>query len=355
MKIKTALLLGISLGLYFGLLFLLVYVESASSASGIKTVFDALWYSIVTLTTVGYGDISPVTPWGKLVSIIFIISSLGVLGYLVSKTSEYFTYIREKKKMGLNGTDYEGHIVLIGWNGFSRLVAEELLHAEKKVAVVIDKMEILERIQEMYGKTFYLLFSDYRNFETLKKAGITRSAAVFINFENDTEELVYILDLKKTFPGLKYVVMVENSELKSTFESAGAAFAVSRNEITSKLVASYIFEPDVAWFGEQLLTSSREDEEHNLHEFEVVAGNPFLNRDYQDAFFDFKKQFNAILVGITKKLEGQWKIFKTPEDSVQIEKGDFLILIANGKASRKLTKAFGVEEGALSRSVSPSN
>ena len=158
MKIKTALLLGISLGLYFGLLFLLVYVESASSASGIKTVFDALWYSIVTLTTVGYGDISPVTPWGKLVSIIFIISSLGVLGYLVSKTSEYFAYIREKHKMGLNGTDYEGHIVLIGWNGFSRLVAEELLRADKKVAVVIDKMEILERIQEMYGKTFYLLF-----------------------------------------------------------------------------------------------------------------------------------------------------------------------------------------------------
>ena len=77
---------------------------------------------------------------------------------------------------------------------------------------------------------------------------------MFINLTNDTEKLVYILNLKKSFPNLDYVVTLDNGDLKNTFISAGVTNTISKHEISSKLLASYMFEPDVAAYSESILS-----------------------------------------------------------------------------------------------------
>lgn len=80
--------------LIYGSLYLLVYliilyvlyvVETSHPGSNINSFVSAIWYSIVTLTTVGYGDYYPVTGAGRLISLIFILGSMGILGYLISQ------------------------------------------------------------------------------------------------------------------------------------------------------------------------------------------------------------------------------------------------------------------------------
>ena len=73
----------IGIGLYLVMLVVLTSVEKSSQASNINGFQDALWYSIVTLTTVGYGDIYPVTPIGRYIGYVFVLGSLGVLGLLI--------------------------------------------------------------------------------------------------------------------------------------------------------------------------------------------------------------------------------------------------------------------------------
>ena len=71
------------LAAYFAMLALLVYAESFSDAASITSMKDALWYSVVTLTTVGYGDLSPVTALGKVIGSVFLLLSTSLLAMLV--------------------------------------------------------------------------------------------------------------------------------------------------------------------------------------------------------------------------------------------------------------------------------
>ena len=82
MKKHIRLLLG-ALGVYLLLLCLLLAAERTSDASAIRSFGDALWYSLITITTVGYGDLSPVTPLGRLIGVLFALSSIGILAAVI--------------------------------------------------------------------------------------------------------------------------------------------------------------------------------------------------------------------------------------------------------------------------------
>ena len=66
---------------------------------------------------------------------------------------------------------------------------------------------------------------------------------------------------------------------------------------------------------------------------------------YEKAFYDLKKECNAILVGVAKTVDGERLLHKNPENSVKIEKGDYLLVIVNGPAVKRIAKYFGIAEG----------
>ena len=80
----------------------LVYFEKQVPDSGIQTIWDSFWYMIVTLTTVGYGDFTPASTPGRVIGYIYVFSSLGVLGYLISTISNKIYQIMEEKKLGFS-------------------------------------------------------------------------------------------------------------------------------------------------------------------------------------------------------------------------------------------------------------
>ena len=85
---------GIILLIYFVLLFLLVQVEKNAEGTTIKTFEQALWYSIVTFTTVGYGDIAPVTIAGRTIASVFLLIGIGLLGFFIGFMAEFFNRMR---------------------------------------------------------------------------------------------------------------------------------------------------------------------------------------------------------------------------------------------------------------------
>src|SRR5258708_22083925 len=106
--------------IYGGLLALLLRLESGEPQSKLNTLQDAMWYMVETLTTVGYGDALPVTYWGRMIGFVFLLSSLGVYGFIIGQIANFMSTIREQKELGLNGTNFKNHVVIIGWDDFGQ-------------------------------------------------------------------------------------------------------------------------------------------------------------------------------------------------------------------------------------------
>ena len=327
---------------YMFLLFLLVEVEKDCDGASITNMFDAVWYSLVTLSTVGYGDFYPVSAVGKIIGLVFVFSSLGVLGYLISQLTVKLTQYMEDKKNGLFGTKMENHIILIGYNKFSSHILEQIVPTGVKVAIVTDKKEDVDSISSSFEKdSVFILCSEFNNFENLEKVNILKASKVFVNFEDDTKMLVYILDLKNHFTDLEIIVSLNNVSFKNTFNSAGVLYAVAREEIAAKLVASYIFEPEVAALTEDLMASASKKDDFDMVELKVTEGNPYLNKDYDYAFIDIRKQYSSVLLGIYKND----KLYKNPTEHLTISINDYLIIMTNGENEPKLESEFNVTQG----------
>lgn len=346
---KNFYIIGGCLLAYLFITYLLYWVEHDQEGANITRLSEAFWYTIVTLSTVGYGDYYPTTTAGWFIGLMFILGSVSILGYLISQLTTQYSVFLEKKRLGLLGTKFTNHILVIGWDKFGKQVVEEVVHSHHKVAVVCNDKNEIDLIHEAFDvKDVFALFTDYSNLEALEKANIKDAATVFINFTDDTEVLIYLLNLKKSYPDLNYVVSLSNPSLKETFVTAGVRYVVSKTEIASRLVASYTFEPDVAMMAESLMTSALQGEDYDLLEYCVTPQNPYAGQDYLDAFISLKKEHDCILVGINKKqADGSRILKKNPSTGVSIQESDYLILICTGNTKIQLEKLFGVTEGRI--------
>ena len=341
-------LIYIIIGVYIILLILIVYVEKNQSEASIGNIFDAFWYSIVTLCAVGYGDYYPVTLFGKILSLLLVLGSLLVLGFLIGNVTNKIMQYMEKKKFGLLGTDMKKHIIIIGWDKFGKQVIDEIIKADHKVAIITENKKDIDLITDLYSSSdVFPLFCDFNNWEALKNANIDKASIVFVNFNDDTETLVYIINLKKQFLNLEFIVSLNNADLKDTFLELGIRYALAKNEIASKLVASYIFEPDVAIFTENFMSTAIKEYDYDIQEYRIIEENPYVGKDYMDAFIDMKTSYDSVLIGISKTENNKRFLLKNPAKGIRIETNDYLIIMANGISKKKIEQAFKVKEGRL--------
>jgi voltage-gated potassium channel len=325
----------------------ITYFERQNPNSSIQTIWDALWFSIVTLTTVGYGDSFPITPAGKIFGLIFILSSLGLLGYLIGSATNLIRTYMENKKNGYFGTNFSDHFVIIGWNSFGKNVAEQILLAGNRIAVVTENKNDIELINNSLPKDkVFTLFTDLTNYNDYAKVKLDKARSVFINLEDDSQTLVFVINMKKHYSDIDYIISLQNIELKETFQEVGVKHVLGKNEIASKLVASYVFEPDVADFTEDLIATSDDDNDYDIQQYKVLENNPYAGKNYLDSYIGLKRDFNCILIGLSKPGVNRKRILlKNPSDSTVIEENDYLLLISDGLAKKNLEKIFNVKEG----------
>ena len=204
-------------GFYLFLVYLLVYFESQDPNSDLDTMWEGIWYSVVTISSVGYGDYVPSTGYGKVIGFIFVMASIGLYGFIVSKLTEYVRIINENKHMGLNGTDFTNHTVIVGWDSYSKAVADQLVEVGYKIAIITRNKENLDLIYEHFSnddKHVFVLFTEFDNYETLKKANIHKAATIFINVGDDSQKLVHTLNFKKEFPNRKFIVTLDKASAR---------------------------------------------------------------------------------------------------------------------------------------------
>jgi len=196
------------------------------------TPFDSLYFTIVTLSTVGFGDLSPTTHESRLFTMFFIPLGVSAFLYTFSAISmavfegqivEVFKMEQAKDRI----KKMRDHIILCGFGDVGENVAKTL-----KTAVIIENDE--DRFEELISQGFLGIRGDSTKVEVLREAGIERAKALIIALNEDPKTVFTALTAKELNPRVRIYARANRNDSKNKIRLAGADYVVCLPEIGSR-------------------------------------------------------------------------------------------------------------------------
>ncbi|MEH2121028.1 potassium channel family protein [Nostoc sp.] len=298
---------------------------------------DAAYMTVITLATVGYGEIHPMGSRGRLFTIALILLGVMNIGYIVNRFTEaiiqgYFQEgIRLQQQRRLMESLSE-HYIICGFSRTGRQIAKEF-RAEGVLFVVIDsEMESIQRAQ-MEGYTAYQ--GDATLDDTLLKVGIERATCIVAALPSDAENLYIVLSAKTLNTGIRAIARASTEEALQKLQRGGADEVISPYITGGKRMAAAALRPQVLDFVDGILTGA--DRQLYMEEFLLdPVFCPFVGQTLQKA--RLRSQTGALVLAI-RRLDGT--LIGGPTGDTVLMSGDRLIGMGTAEQLRDLNQILG--------------
>jgi len=219
---------------------------------------SALYMTVITVSTVGFGEVEPLSDGGKLFTSGLILSSLVVLGYFVSVLTQnlfhsqlsFFYSGNNKIRRALK---MENHVIVVGYGRNGRQVVEELTTMGSEVIVVDESHEIV--INNM-GKPVRFIEGDATVDEILIKANIKSAKSLITTLPNDADNLFVVLTARSLKHDLKIISRASSDSTEKKLRMAGVDSVVMPERVGGAHMATLVMKPDVVEFLEHLTLHS---------------------------------------------------------------------------------------------------
>jgi voltage-gated potassium channel len=315
--------------LLFIVLFLVISSITITWLEPDVDILNALWWSIVTMTTVGYGDIAPVTIGGRIMAIVLMFFGIGLLGTLSATLASVLVEKKIKEDRGMKSYNFENHIILCEWNYRARAILQELRadpQTEEAPIVLIADIDG----KPVDDANLFFIQGDV-NDETLKRANLAKAKTVVIvgDFRMDAtardgKVVLTTLTIESLNPNVYTIVELVNEANVPHCERANADEIIVSNEVSSGLMARAALNHGITKVVSELLSSHHGNE---LYKLPIPA--PMVGRQFMDAFIEMKQTHQCIVVAVEKE-DGENVISNPPAD-YRLEAGDCLIVISPDK------------------------
>jgi voltage-gated potassium channel len=252
-----------------------------------RDIITSLYWTVITMATIGYGDITPTTIAGKLLAMAMAITGIAIYTAFASVIVDHITEKNIRRLQGLDSVKINGHIIIVGWNEATMEALKELKHNVDCEAVVISPHPIEHKC----------VVGDPTDKETLIKAGVDKAKCMLISTGDDSKTILTILLAKKLNPNINIVAEAVKMESAELIRYAGADRVILSKGFAGRLLASAIFEESVVRFFEDVTTSSEGDDV-----FEIPA-KEFAGKSILQAMIELKEKYNYILVGLVSNGE----------------------------------------------------
>ena len=298
-----------------------IYLFERNTNDNFNSVWDAVWYSIVTLTTVGYGDKYPITLGGQITAIIVMLAGIGLLAALLGALVTMITNLLAKRRKGMQDIKDTDHILICGWNAAEGPnVVRELIADNPQSQVVLianlDEHPLLDVSQLSFVK------GSATNEEVLKKAGGTRAkvALVFaedgLDPESDAKTVMVTMNLKAINPKIYVCAELVDDAHVDYLKRAGADAIVDPTRIGSNIMVQSLQDPGISDVIAELISNRKGNTFYKM----AVPDN-LVGKTFAEAVSELSQ---AILVGYER--DGVSHV--NPDRSSQLKSGDYLFLIA---------------------------
>jgi voltage-gated potassium channel len=308
-------------------------MEANDPQAHINTLYQAFYWSIVTISTVGYGDVVAVSKEGQFVAIVVILAGIAVLAFttslFVSAFTEKLEDIKESKTLQDIAKLDRIHIIC-GYQNIAKEVAAKLLRAHFNV-VVLDKSE--ERIENAKKDGLLALNYDPGSIDSYKKLHTDLSSkvkAVLCLREDDVENVYTALTIRSMNSDVFIMSLLMNNANRNKLINSGVNELLYDKEFVGFVAREYVGKP-VAFEAIHALRS--ENSEIHMQEISItdrISANVSLVGELKNT------RFRVVLLGIHKKSSGRFLF--NPIDSTTLETGDFLLVVGNYMFIKEFTK-----------------
>lgn len=288
------------------------------------TMFDGIWWAVITASTVGYGDYVPETLAGKVTGIILILTGAGFLSsFFVTLAATAVTKQNDILE-GRAGYKGNGHIIIIGWNERSKEIIHALCQQNNLVSIVLID-ETLDK-NPLSKKNIHFIKGRPNQDEILIKAEITKASKVIITadpnkgeLQADMHSIITLLAVKGLHPAVPCIVEILTHEQIENAKRAGADEIIETNMITSFIMLQSISSQDMVTSFLELL-----DKMSDRKLIYQVASQEEFEKEYIEIGMNLLQK-GVVLLGIKR---GNATILNPPRPFM-IEKNDLLILITS--------------------------
>jgi len=290
-------------------------------------IVDAFWWSFVTITTVGYGDITPSTIGGRIIGVVVMVFGIGILGMFTATIASAFVDTKLKEGKGVNSVKVKDHFIICGWSYKAKEIISEL-RADKKVK---DKpIVIIADIPEkpLEDENTYFIHGEV-DLDILQKANLREASVVMVltdedldSYSRDAKVVLNTLSIRKLNPNVYICVEISDSRNMQHGKLAGADEIIVIGELSGNLLVQAALDHGITKIITELVSNKFGNELYKVKTPENLVGKQFI-----EVLKLIKERHNAIIVAIESGKEN--KLEANPPIDYTIKSGDDLIVIAH--------------------------
>lgn len=300
-------------------------------------LLDAVYMALITITTIGYHEIKPLSPFGKIFNILFISTSFTTFTFLVAKLTQYIisgelsnTFIKKRLMQRLAKKDR--HVIICGY-GRNGQQAAKTLQSHKLDFVVIEKTP--EAMQHHEDPSLVYLIGDATEDEVLMEAGIERADSLLVSLPEDADNVFIVLSARSLNPTLNIISRASSVSAMAKLYKAGADHVVMPDLIGGTHMATLVSKPDVVEFIDFL---SGEDGE-SIH-IEAVGHNK-LPADIRNKNLKHIMNWKKTGVNCIGIKDEAGKFIINPPDDVVITEGMKVIVLGTKEQIAEMKRNVG--------------
>ena len=291
------------------------FVFGGDEPNWLDTYFHTFWWSIVTFTTVGYGDVSPETHLGKFLTIIIMLLNFGVVTLLGGAVASVLVAKRLTGDDTLDESKFNGHLVIAGWNSYVPSILK-LIDANKDATdevILVNETDrdIIQRVTTGYERLdIHHIPENFTHESVLRKAFLEKAGAFMILPDNsgllpheepdEDKTVLTCLTAKSISESCNVIAHVLDPETVSHLQRANANEIVIPDEHVPHLLAKHVTDPGVPQFFDDLIL--QEEKDKGLQEVKIPRSLNGQSHNKISAFYKFK--YNWLLVGYAIRKAG---------------------------------------------------
>ena len=299
---------------------------------GDMSLSDALWWSLVTVTTVGYGDITPASLGGKVFGGILMVLGIGFIGLFTGTLAATFVEGRSRRDRGLKPVDCEGHICICGWSHKAQEIIEELradLKTKDKPVVLVANLPE----SPIKDDNFHFVHGDVTP-EVLGKANVKEAQVAIVlgdetieSYSRDAKAILNVLTIKTVNPDLYVCIELADRENYDHCMRARADEIVVSGELSSALLVQGALDHGMTRIISELVSNRYGSELYKLKVPPSIVGMSFV-----EAMVRLKERHTVTLVAVESVDRTDLKI-NPPADN-RIREGERIVVIGDERPER---------------------